>query len=62
MTNVKTTVIGLAKFAGALVFVAIKLMNHLPFSDAEAGIVLLALGGAAGNILGADAKVEPPKQ
>lgn len=56
MTDWKTTIIGIAKVAFALAFIVFKLAKNVTFTDAEVGLVVLALGGGAGNIAGADAK------
>lgn len=61
MTNWKTTVLGVLKLLGALGFVAFKLANGMAFTDAEAGVVLLALGSGFSGIVSADAKPVEPK-
>ncbi len=52
----KTSLIGASKALAAVGYVVFKLANHQAFSEAECGMIFLALTGAAGNAASADAK------
>lgn len=56
MKNFRTTIGGILQLLGAAGFVGFKLYNGSPFTDAEAGMVLLALTSGYKGIVSADAK------
>ncbi len=60
MSNAKTTFVGVLKLLAAIAYVVFKQMHNVPLTDADIGIITLAVGGAAGNILSSDAKKETP--
>jgi len=64
VTNLKTTGLGILQLLGAAGFVLFKLTHELAITDAEAGLVMLALTSGLKGIMSADAKPiaqEPPK-
>lgn len=56
MTNIKTTIGGILQILGAIGFVGFKLYHESAFTDAEAGLVLLALSSGYKGLVSADAK------
>lgn len=54
--HMKTTIVGVFQILGAIAFAVFKLSNGLSFTDAEAGMVMLALTSGYKGIVSADAK------
>ncbi len=58
MKNIKTTALGLSQIIGAIFFVLFKMQQKLAITDAEAGLVLLAVTSGIKGLVAADAKPE----
>lgn len=60
MNNVKTTGLGLLQLVGAAGFVLFKMSHEMAITDAEAGLVMLALTSGIKGVVSADAKPTAP--
>lgn len=59
MNNFKTSALGVLQILGAVAFTLFKLTHNIAISDAEAGLVMLALSSGIKGLVSADAK--PPE-
>ncbi len=55
LDKLTTNAVAVLKVVSAVGYVVFKLMNHSAFTEAELGLVYLALSGALGNRVSADA-------
>ncbi len=56
LDKLTTNGVALLKLISAIGYVAFKLFSHSSFTEAELGLVYVALSGALGNRVSADAK------